>query len=154
MGLFLELATFCTKFECPKKNSKNRPPFHSFRDPKNHQKSTRAELLGVSDGVLKTDPRPGLQKMRFCCYLLYLKLVGRLQKRPSLGTILGTRLVKNTKKGGSEKTPKNISKKTPKWTPKLDNLGVISRRTSKQFGIWGPWPHLGPAWFHFGFIFQ
>ena len=60
------------KFECPKKNSKNRPPFHSFRDPKNHQKSTRAELLGVSDGVLKTDPRPRMQKVRFCHYLLYL----------------------------------------------------------------------------------
>ena len=57
---------------CPKKMPKHKPPFHIFRDPKNPQKSTRAEFLGVSDGVLKTDPRPGVQKVRFCHYLLYL----------------------------------------------------------------------------------
>ena len=34
----------------------------------------------------------------------------------------------------------------------MGRFGVISRPTSKQLGIWGPWLHLGPAWLHLGVI--
>ena len=96
--------------------------------------------------------RPGFQKVRFCCYLLHLSSVGRLKKRPSLGTILGTGFTKKRKKRVPENHQKTIQKNTPKWTPKWDHLGVISRPASKQLGIGVLWLHLGPLWLHFGVI--
>ena len=93
--------------------------------------------------VPKTGPHSGMQKVRFCCYLLHLSQVGRLKKRPSLGTILGTGFAKKWKKGFSENRQKSVQKNTPKWTPKWDHLGVISRPISKQLGIWVLWGRLG-----------
>ena len=49
-----------------------RPPFVHFWGPKNPKKSIRVEFLGVLEGLLKMEPRPGLQKVRFCYYLLHL----------------------------------------------------------------------------------
>ena len=48
------------------------PHLSIFGVPKNAKKSIRALFLGVSEGVLKMEPRPGLQKVRFCGYLLHL----------------------------------------------------------------------------------
>ena len=48
------------------------PHLSIFGVPKNLKQSIRAEFLGVLDGVLKMKPRPGLQKVRFCNYLLHL----------------------------------------------------------------------------------
>ena len=66
------------------------PHLSIFGVPKNAKKSIRALFLGVSEGVLKMDPHPGLQKVRFCCYLLHFSKVGGLKKEQILGTILGT----------------------------------------------------------------
>ena len=98
------------------------PHLNIFRDPKNPQKSTRAEFLGVSDGVLKTDPRPGLQKVRFCYYLLHLSEVQRLKKGPHFGVILGICFVKKTKKGGSRKVLKISPKKALETGPNRDPI--------------------------------
>ena len=82
-----------------------RPPFVHFWGPKNPKKSIRVEFLGVSEGVLKMEPRPGFQKVRFCHYLLHLSLVQRLKNGPHFGSILGTCfLKKKTKKGVPEKS--------------------------------------------------
>ena len=86
--------------------------------PKNLKKSIRALFLGVSEGVLKMEPRPGLQKVRFCNYLLHLSKVQRLQKGPCFGPILGTSFVKKAKKGGSRKVLKITPKKHSKWVNK------------------------------------
>ena len=48
------------------------PHLNIFGVPKNAKKSIRVEFLGVSEGVLKMEPRPELPKVRFCYYLLHL----------------------------------------------------------------------------------
>ena len=48
----------------------------------------------------------------FCSYLLHLSSVGRLKKRPSLGTILGTGFTKKRIKSGFQEITKNQFKKT------------------------------------------
>ena len=136
-----------------------RPPFEHFRGPKNLKKSIRAEFLGVSEGLLKMEPHPGLQKERFCYYLLHLSEVQRLKKGPHFGPILGTCFVKKTKKGGSRKVLKISPPKHSKWVP---NWGVLFRLLT-FFGCFFHFPTLlGPtlllerSWtsiFHFfGFV--
>ena len=68
---------FGTRYILPKilvskKKQKIDPRFTFFGTPQILKKSTRAEFLGVSDGVLKRDLRPGVHQVRFCHYLLYL----------------------------------------------------------------------------------
>ena len=53
-------------------------------------------------GVLEMELRPGLQKVRFCCYLLHLSQVQRLKKEPRFGPMVGTCFVKKTKNGAPE----------------------------------------------------
>ena len=65
----LRWARLCRRPLIPK-SSKNGglildPHLSIFGVPKNPKKSIRAEFLGVLEGVLKMEPRPGLQKVRF-----------------------------------------------------------------------------------------
>ena len=76
------------------------PHLSIFGVPKNAKKSIRAEFLRVSEGVLKMKPRPRLQKVRFCNYLLHLSWVQRFKKGPRFGAILGTYFVKKKRKKG------------------------------------------------------
>ena len=56
----LELPTFCPKFRGPKKNPKNRPPFHIFWDPTNPQKiDPRRIFRGLGRGPKKGPPSRG-----------------------------------------------------------------------------------------------
>ena len=64
------------------------------------------------------EPRPGLQKVRFCYYLLHLSWVQRLKKGPHFGIILGICFLKKTKKGGSRKDLKISPQKTLKMGSK------------------------------------
>ena len=125
-------------------------------DPKNHTKKDKGRIFGGPGGELKMELRPGLQKVRFCCYLLHLSQVGRVQKRPSLGTVLGTRLVKNTKKGGSKKNTKNTSKKDTTMGTKIEQFGNYFEthfKTIRNLGsLAPPWISLAPFWGHFGVI--
>ena len=65
------------------------------------------------------DPHPGVQKVRFCNYLLHLSEVQRLKKGPRFGSILGPVLPKKKKeKRGFRKSPKDQSQKTLEMGPK------------------------------------
>ena len=73
-------------------------------------------------------PRPGLQKVRFCYYLLHLSEVQRLKKGPHFGVILGTYFAKKTKKWGSRKVLKTTPKKHSKWVPIGDPISGENRQ--------------------------
>ena len=96
--------------------------------------------------------------MRFCYYSLHFSKVGRLKKRPSLGTILGQGLGKNTKTGGSKKTQKHIPKQDTKMDTKMGPFGghfETHFKAIRNLGSLGPpWLHLGPPWLHFGVILE
>ena len=128
----------------------------SQRGPQKSQKSDQGRIFRGLGGEHKTELRPGFQKVRFCCYLLHLSQVGRLKKRPSLGTILGTGFVKNTKKGGSRESPKISSKKHSKVDPKMGPFGGYFETRFKAIRNFGslapPWTTLAPFWGHFGVI--
>ena len=62
---------FFIKKASSKKALKKTPHSSIFRDPKNPQKAARAEFEVVSDAVQKSGPRPGVETMRFCYYLLH-----------------------------------------------------------------------------------
>ena len=53
------------------------------------QKKDQGRIFGGLGGELKMELRPGLQKVRFWYYLVHFSQVGRLKKRPSLGSFLG-----------------------------------------------------------------
>ena len=79
------------------------PHLSIFRDPKNSQKSTRAEFLGVSDGVLKTDPVQGSKKWDFAI-IYYTWARSNVSKMdPILGPFWGPVFSKKRKKGVPEK---------------------------------------------------
>ena len=102
----------------PKKN----PHWSIFWDPENPQKVARAEFSGVLHGAQKRGPRPGVQKVRCCCYLLHLSWVQGLRKGPRFSSILGTCFPKKTKKGGSRKVLKISPKKAFETDPKRDPI--------------------------------
>ena len=103
-------------------------------------------------GSNKLSSVQGIKKWDFFVIYYTWARSGVSKRDPVWGPFWGPVLPKNEKKGVPENHQKSIRKNSPKWTPKWDHLGVISRPASKQLGIRGFWLHLGPPWLHFGVI--
>ena len=122
------------------------PPSEHLWGPQKCSKIDPCRIFRVPNGVLKMVPRPGLQKVRFCYYLLHFSQVPGLKKGPRFGVILGISFPKKTKKRGFQKSAKNHFQKSTRngsqWGPHFDTKSVKKEKrrthTQKRVCMLGP----------------